>query len=137
MQRVNAVISGNKNMITSDAVARNILRLGTQVLIYNGETYDGTEKSLTQSFKNFRYLYIGLKTNTEYDYIFLPTENIQNGNVFCRSMMQYNTFGQITLPFIYQSSIRITIVSEDKFYAQAQYNNINWILKVYAIWGVN
>lgn len=137
LQRVNAVISGNKNMVTSDAVARNLSPLGKQVLIYNGETYDGTEKSLTQSLKNFRYLYIGLKTNIEYDYMFLPTENIRNGDVFARTMMFSNTLGQTTLPFSYQSSAKITIVSPTSFYVQSVYNNINWILKVYAIWGIN
>ena len=133
----NAPIANSNKPVKSGGIYSEFNKIGKQTLLYNGETYDGTEKSLNQSLKNFRYLYIGLKTNTETDYIMIPTENINNGNVFCRTMMQNNTFGQVTLPFAYQSSIRITIVNETKFYAQSQYNNLNWILKVYAIWGLN
>ena len=137
LKRVNTLTENSKNMITSGRVYQEFGTLGKQTQLYNGVTYDGVHKELSQSFKNFRYIYIGLKTNTETDFILLPTVNIQNGDVFCRTMMQHNSFGQITLPFAYQSSIRITIVNETEFYAQAQYNNVNWILKVYAIWGLN
>ena len=128
----NAITSGDKRPAASGAVAL----LGTTVLLYNGTTFDGTIKPLSQSIRKFRYLYIGLITNGEYDYMFIPTANISNGSVFARTMMMAPSTGLINLPFNYQSSVIVTIDSDTSFHAVSIYNNGNWILKVFAIWGV-
>ncbi len=120
-------------MVTSNAVAQ----LGKSTQIYAGSTYDGTEKTLNQSIRNFRYILIGLITNNDYDYILMPTDRVQNGTILTRSLFEASTFGQVTLPFPYQSTVLINFISDTKFKVNANYNNINWILKVYAIWGIN
>ena len=129
--------ASSNNPVTSNGIYTEFGKLGKQTLLYNGNTYDGTTKQLNESIKNYRYLYIGLITNSDYDYILVPTANIQNGSSYSRTMMMASATGQITLPFSYQSSIKVTIETETSFNAVATYNNVNWILKVYAIWGVN
>ena len=110
--------------------------MGKQSLIYNGDTYDGTTKNFTRSIKDFRYLYIQLATNVNYDYILLPTDNIGAGTTVMRTAMMGYSQGQVTLPFPYQSTAEITILSNTTFKCVSYYNNVNWILKVRAIWGV-
>ena len=128
----NAITSGDKRPAASGAVAT----LGKSMQLYNGTTYDGTIKPLSQSIRNFRYLYIGLITNGDYDYMFIPTELISNGSIFVRTMMRASSTGLISLPFDYQSTVTVTIDSDTSFHAVSMYNNVNWILKVFAIWGI-
>ena len=126
----------NLHSVTSNAVAQKIGLMGKQALIYNGDTYDGTTKNFTSSIKNFRYLYIQLATNLNYDYILLPTDNIDTGTSVMRTAMMGYSQGQVALPFPYQSTAEITILSDTTFKCISYYNNVNWILKVRAIWGV-
>lgn len=132
-----AITDGDMRAVTSNAVYDALSSLGKQTLLYNGITYDGTTKSLSQSLKDFRYLYIGLRTNTEYDYILVPTDNISSGAVFTRTMMMSSSTGLISLPFSYQSTTKVTILSNTSFNCVSAWNNDNWILKVYAIWGIS
>ena len=122
--------------VTSNAVTRKIATIGTQVLLFNGSAYDGSTKQLNESYKNYRFLYIQLQTNVDYDFILAPTDNIGNNTKFCRTLMSASSTGQVS-SFPYQSTAIITILSETSFKCSSIYTNNNWVLKVTAIWGVN
>ena len=123
--------------VTSNAVAQKIATIGqTFEVIYNGDTYDDTSHALSKSITNFRFICIGLRTNSDYDYILMPSTMIGINTRYVRTAMGAEGT-PVTLPFPYQSTCMVTFLSNTSFKCKSLYNNVNWVLKVYAIWGVN
>jgi hypothetical protein len=104
--------------------------------IFSGSTSDNTIKNLTESIRNFRYIVIVVNTNIEYDTIFLPTKDISNSVSYTRTMMETEGNNPVTIPYAYQSTANIRFPTDTTVRCKALYNNVNWILKLVAIYGI-
>ena len=104
--------------------------------IFGGSTYDNTTKDLTESIRNFRYIVIVVNSNIEYDTIFLPTKDISNSVSYSRTLMETEGNNPVTVPYMYQSTANIRFPTDTTVRCNTLYNNINWILKLVAIYGI-
>ena len=127
----------NVHSVTSNAVAEalgNKLN-NTKTLLLNGRV-TGSTANLSDSIANYKYLLVYFQTNVENDSMLIPVSAIYNGSWYAKTLMISENEGQLT-DFTYKSTCSFSFSSNTQITQKVFYNNVNWQLRINAIWGIN
>lgn len=133
----NEVALNNMYSVSSNAVAQalgNKLN-NTKTLLLNSRI-TGSTANLSDSIANYKYLLVRFQTNVENDFMLIPVSANYNGSWYAKTLMISEDEGQLT-DFTYKSTCTFSFSSNTQITQKVFYNNVNWQLRIQAIWGIN
>lgn len=129
------IIDGHGNILSG--VAEQISRLTTLTQIWGGEALDvGNVYNMTRDYTDFKYLLVTASTNYERKNILIPTSKIRANDIYS-DILSSGEWVATSNAFRYNSYYGIKFTAANAFQlVTLAYNNVNWILKPTAIYGI-
>ena len=107
----------------------------TKTLLLSGRV-TGSTATLSDSITNYKFLLVMFMTNVESDFMLIPVSANYSGLYYAKTLMISENEGQKT-DFDYKSTCSFKFSSNTQVIQKVFYNNVNWQLRIQAIWGIN
>lgn len=134
---VNNLTSTSTNPISSKGVYDAVF--GETVLFEGAASSSGTEYNLSESIQNFRQIRIECSTNSEWEYVTIPTSVIavgSNERTISFSFVNSSTSTNPVTSMNWSSVCSIRFITNTKFVPMIVYMNVNIYLKPRRIIGI-